>query len=193
MFKYELKKFVEDNPRLVTVRSAGDGIFVLKYKKRVFFDALWNDYLEECRGTIVDKDFNVISRPFTKIYNYGVEEKAPNLPGDTKLTAYRKINGFMVAITTHKGKLLISTTGSTDSPYVNMAREMMLKHKPMKDWESAIMSNDGWTFMFECVHANDPHIVPEEAGMYFLGWRENKWDSVVEGFDAASGWRFGIL
>jgi hypothetical protein len=35
------------------------------------------------------------------------------------------------------------------------------------------------TFMFECVHPKDPHIVPEKAGMYILGYRENTWQSTV--------------
>lgn len=53
--KEELRKFVEENPKLVSMRTAGEGLYVLKYKKNVFYDNLWNDYLEECRGTIVDK------------------------------------------------------------------------------------------------------------------------------------------
>ena len=113
MNKDELKEFVLANPKLVNMRSAGEGIYVLKYSKRVFYDNLWNDYLEECRGTIVDADFNVVSRPFTKIYNYGVEDKAPVLSDDTPVTAYRKVNGFMVAMTWYKDDILISTTGST--------------------------------------------------------------------------------
>lgn len=175
-----LKKFVEENPKLVSMRPAGDGIFVLKYKKTVFFDNLWNRYLEECRGTIVDADFNVISRPFTKIYNYGVESNSPVLEPSTQVTAYRKVNGFMVAVTWYKGDVLVSTTGSTDSEYVSMAKEMMQKHMLWTDWQLAARSAEGVTLMFECVHPNDPHIVPEAPGMYFLGYRENSWDSKVK-------------
>jgi hypothetical protein len=29
------------------------------------------------------------------------------------------------------------------------------------------------------VHPDDPHIIPEKAGMYILGYRENQYDSVV--------------
>ena len=36
-----------------------------------------------------------------------------------------------------------------------------------------------YTFMFECVHRNDPHIVPEAEGMYLLGTRANTWNSKV--------------
>jgi hypothetical protein len=189
MFKEDLKKFVIDNPKLVSMKPAGDGIYVLKYKKTVFFDNLWNNYLEECRGTIVDEDFNVVSRPFTKIYNYGVESKAPKLAEDTPVVAYRKINGFMVAVTWYNDDLLVSTTGSTDSPFVDMAKEMMLKEATWDKWRSIMQPTAGFTYMFECVHPNDPHIVPEEEGMYLLGWRENTWESKVDGFALATHWR----
>jgi hypothetical protein len=175
MFKDELKEYVATSG-LVNMKSAGDGIYVLKYKKKVFYDNLWNDYIAECRGSIVDADFNLVSYPFTKIYNYGIEKAAPVLAPDTKVTAHRKVNGFMVACTLHNGKLLVSTTGSTDSDYVTMARELIDEVKYLdlcSRWA-------GYTFMFECVHKNDPHIIPEKEGMYILGYRENKFGTSVQ-------------
>ena len=179
MNQQALKQYVLDNPKLVKMRPAGDGIYVLKYSKKVFFDDLWNEYLEECRGTIVDEDFNVISRPFTKIYNFGVEKKAPKIDDDTEVTAYRKVNGFMVAMTWYNDDILVSTTGSTDSSYVDMAKEMMLKHMSWDKWQTELLLSKGVTLMFECVHPNDPHIVVEDPGMYFIGYRENSWNSSV--------------
>lgn len=173
MNKEELRKFVESNPKLVSMKPAGEGIYVLKYSKRVFWDDLWNEYLEECRGTIVDSDFNVVSRPFTKIYNYGVESRAPKLDPNTEVNVYRKVNGFMVAITWHNNNLLVSTTGSTTSDYVKMAKELIDEErysKVCREWHNT-------TFMFECVHRNDPHIVPETEGMYLIGYRAKSWDS----------------
>ena len=192
MFKDDLKAFVLANPNLVSMKETSvPGVFVLKYKKVVFFKGLWNDYLEECRGTLVDADFNVISRPFTKIYNYGIEEKAPILDPSTLVTAYRKVNGFMVAMTWYNNDILVSTTGSTDSPFVALAKEMMLKHACWEDWQMEICGAKGFTLMFECVHPSDPHIVDEKPGMYFLGWRECSWNSEVNGYgvDVSSHWR----
>lgn len=180
MFQKELKGYVKSSG-LVNMKECGNGLYVLKYKKKVFYDGLWNRFIAECRGTIVDADFNLVSYPFTKIYNYGIEKEAPKLADDTKVTAFRKVNGFMVAMTVHNGELLVSTTGSTDSPFVDMAKEMMLTHMPLADWQRVLGSDDyrGMTFMFECVHPNDPHIVPEKAGMYVLGYRKNEWHSPV--------------
>jgi hypothetical protein len=77
--------------------------------------------------------------------------------------------------------VLVSNTGSTDSDYVAMAKEMMLTHMCWADWQMAFANADmeGLTVMFECVHPNDPHIIPEKAGMYVLGYRENEWQSKV--------------
>jgi hypothetical protein len=181
MFRDELQEYVFANPKLVSMKLAGDGIYVLKYKKRVFYDNLWNDYIAECRGTIVDADFNLVAYPFTKIYNYGIEKAAPVLSDDVEVTAFRKVNGFMVSVTWHAGDVLVSTTGSTDSDYVDMAKEMMLTHMTWADWQLAFNRTDmdNLTVMFECVHPNDPHIVPEKAGMYVLGYRDNVWGSKV--------------
>jgi hypothetical protein len=181
VFRDELQEYVFANPKLVSMKLAGDGIYVLKYKKRVFYDNLWNDYIAECRGTIVDADFNLVAYPFTKIYNYGIEKAAPVLADDTEVTAFRKVNGFMVSVTWHASDVLVSTTGSTDSDYVRMAKEMMLTHMTWADWQLAFNRDDmdNLTVMFECVHPNDPHIVPEKAGMYVLGYRDNVWGSKV--------------
>jgi hypothetical protein len=62
-----------------------------------------------------------------------------------------------------------------------MAKEMMLTHMSWTDWQLACAGSDveDMTVMFECVHPNDPHIIPEQPGMYVLGYRENKWQSPV--------------
>ena len=177
MNKEDLKKYVLENPSLVSMKPAGDGLFVLKYKKKVFFDNLWNDYLEECRGTIVDEDFNIVQYPFTKIYNYGVEAKSPVLDPSTPVTAYRKVNGFMAAVTWYNDDILISTTGSTDSDYVQYIRNMigddMFRYREL-------LEQTNYTWLFECCHPSDPHIVPEEAGMYLLGARRKEYGSDID-------------
>lgn len=178
MNQTELKEFVMNNPKLVTMRESTryPGLFVLKYSKKVFYDALWNDYLEECRGTVIDRDFNVIVRPFTKIYNHGVEERSPQFKPNDVVLAYDKVNGFMASVTTYKGELLVSTTGSLDSDFAKMAEEMILETADVKMVKN-LCSNGKVTLLFEVVHPSDPHIIPEKVGLYFIGWRFNHWNS----------------
>ena len=176
MFQQKLKEFVEQNPDLVKMKEVAPDMFILKYTKKVFYKGLWNEYLEECRGTIVDKDFNIIQRPFSKIYNYGVEKQAPVLPDDTEITAFEKINGFMVAVTWHDEKLLVSTTGSVESPFVDMAMEYINQVKD--EMEGFCEFYNGYTWLFECCHPNDPHIIQQEPGLYLIGCRHKSWRSL---------------
>jgi hypothetical protein len=179
MNKEHLKSFVEQNSKLVkmTESTIYPGLFVLKYTRRVFYDNLWCDELEHCRGTIVDKDFNLVSYPFQKIYNYGIEAKAPVLSEDTVVECFRKVNGFMCSVTWHDGKLLVSTTGSTANDYVDMANSFIDRRR--ETFERYVSGFPTLTFMFECVHENDPHIIVEKPGLYYLGSREKTWESVA--------------
>lgn len=175
-FQEHLKNYVEKNPRLVKRRKVGDDLFVLKYHNRVFYKNLWNRYTEVCRGTVVDGEYNPITLPFTKIYNYGIECNAPAIDDDEIVMAFRKVNGFMGAATWHDGAPLLSTTGSIDSDHVGYFREMIPE---WDEFSQTLQDNPHLTFMFEVVHPSDPHIVPEELGVYLLAYREKKWGSKV--------------
>ena len=160
-----LKTFVESNPRLVTRRQSirYPDLFVLKYTKRVFFDALWNldPFLLDCRGLVVDTDYNVVVQPFTKIFNYCENDAGSTWKPDDICEAILKVNGFMASLTLIHGNKVVSTTGSLDSDYVGMAEEY-LNSIPVD------ILDPGRTYMFEICHPLDPHIVPEIAGAHFL-------------------------
>lgn len=170
-----IREEYEKNKDLVQLKETSNpDLFVLKYRKKVFFKGLWNDFLRECRGLVVDKEFNIISYPFTKIHNFRVEADAPVLSDDTIVDYVRKVNGFMVAMTAHKDEVLISTTGSIDSDFVSLARKYVTK-----ELTEYILSEPIFTFMFECCDPSDPHIVHEQAGLYRLGAREKKFNSII--------------
>lgn len=177
----KLQSFVQNNPKLVKAKSFtinNHELQVLKYSKQVFYKNLWNDALEWCRGTVVDSDFNLVSVPFQKIYNYGIEKRAPKIAPETKVTAYRKVNGFMAQITWHKDTLIIGTTGSLGGDFVQYIKDMMVTHAPMEKWEAWIKAHATETHLFEVVHPDDPHIIPETAGMYYLGSRLKQYDAI---------------
>lgn len=178
MDKTQLQKYVLENPNLVSMKQVPEHpeLSILKYKRRVFYDNLWNDYLEECRGTIVDEDFKIISYPFTKIYNFEIEDKSPVLNDDQIVAAFRKVNGYMLAATWYQNDVLLSTTGSTNSDYITMARDLL----DISKFRDVCSSTLGYiTYMFEVVHPEDPHIIKEEPGLYYLGSRYNNWGSDI--------------
>jgi len=169
MNKEYMKKYVEDNEHLISVKKQAPNTIVLKYKNKVFYKNLWTPELCELRGTVVDDNFDIVNRPFTKIFNMG-EKKAPPISDHESVTAVEKINGFMAAATIHDGELFISTTGSIASDFVDMARE----HIEKLNWHK--MEPD-FTYIFEICDERDPHVVPENFGAYLLGVRHKSWDS----------------
>lgn len=148
-------------------------LYVLKYTRSVFFDNTWNDFLRECRGMVIDENWNLVSLPFRKIHNYKIEVGAPEFHPSEVISAIRKVNGFMVAVTWYKDDLLWSTTGSLDSDFVGYAKETFAKltEAEQKAFRLAVSTLHNHTFMFECVHSVDPHIVHEEPGLYYIGSR----------------------
>lgn len=153
------------------------GLFVRKYSKKVFWDNLWNTNPEliESRGHVFNKDGKLVVAPFTKIFNR--HENGTDIPRDHMCLAVEKINGFMAAVTyiPEVGECVISTTGSLDSDFVDMAREYI----PQKflddlkyDSRLYLLNDKAFTFLFEIVHRNDPHIITHDEGAYLIGRRE---------------------
>lgn len=147
------------------------GLFVQKYHNSVFYKNLWTEELEEMRGQVVDADGKVIVQPLRKIYNYGIEDRAPYFSDWEIVCAQRKINGFMIAVTLYNGNLLFSTTGSLDSDFVTMAESMFTEDMRHYVTMALIHSKLPCTMVFEVVHPDDPHIIPEEVGVYPLAKR----------------------
>jgi hypothetical protein len=159
-----LANYVKQNPDRVVVRESEryPGLWVVKYHRRVFYKNLWTPTLQELRGLVVDDDWNIVVYPFTKVYNRG--ERGTDFAAYTLVEKVEKINGFMAAVTpTQKYGCLISTTGSLDSPFVDMARVSL--------GNRVDGLSEGYTYIFEICDPQDPHIIEEKTGAYLIGAR----------------------
>lgn len=155
---------------LVTRKVDLNGYQIFKYHRKVFYDNLWHldDALLEARGIIFDKHNQIAQRPFKKIFNLG--ENGMDIYDDHWYMISIKINGFMGAVSYHGEELLVSTTGSTTSDYVDLIYKHLDKHQ--LGW---IYINPSYTYLFEICDESDPHIVEEEEGAWLIGIR-NKYD-----------------
>ena len=161
---HNLKRYAEEHPDLVSIRISTryPRLRVVKYKNKVFYRNLWTPELREMRGLVIDEDWNIIVRPFTKVFNRF--ENGMDFPLNKPVVSVRKINGFMAGIThDHDHGVIVSTTGSLDSPFVAMAEKYLLQ------WKDSIPM--GVTYLFEIVDPEDPHIVEEKQGAYLIGAR----------------------
>jgi hypothetical protein len=176
MKRSEIKQFVEDNSDIVRMTQSEkyEELYVLKYKNNVFYDNLWHrsPILLDLRGTVIDKDFNPIIMPFRKIFNQ--YENKTNIDRDEEVLATQKVNGFMGAVTWNNGKVYFSTTGSLDSVFTDRIREM-IPPKFLEFLHSKPSHEEPVTYLFEIVHPEDPHVIPEKIGAHMLGVRVPEW------------------
>lgn len=160
---------------LVTKKTYTDGEFaglsVYKYSRKVFFDNLWDqdERLLNCRVTVVDENHNIVMLPFKKVFNYLERDTCKDLPDDAPVMTVQKMNGFLANVTMYNGELLIGTTGTLDSDYARLARDVI---KSSVDPRYKFI--DGYTYMFEICDPSDPHIIKEDAGAYLIGIRPNE-------------------
>lgn len=169
----QLKDWVNSNPNLVNMRPSKTypGLRILKYTRECMFRNLWDYAAIEMRGLIIDEDWNIVVHPFTKMAAEGeVLGILPpvNFKDDQVVKYSRKVNGFMIAVTpTKKYGTIWSTTGSTDSDFVKLAK----KHHIGPEHGSTM--GPPITSLAEVCDTSDPHIVVESEGITLLALREH--------------------
>jgi len=162
----------ESTKSLFTRKEHLRGMFILKYAHKVFYKNLWTPELQNMRGTVVDGQWDIIQRPFTKIFNRG--ERNTDIPRDEPCIGVEKINGFMVAASWVSGHgLFVSTTGSLTSDFADLGRMWVMHYPKLVE---QLQKHERLTYIFECVDPSDPHIIDEESGLYLLGTRFKAWN-----------------
>lgn len=155
---------------LATLKN--DGTFTtFKYARKAMYEYLWYEVpqLLECRGHVYSNATKeLVQATPRKSFNYLERNYWKDIPLDTPVEMYKKINGFMACATIHDGELLVSTTGTTTSDYAGWAKELI---KRDFRFYNMIIAPDVTT-LFEVVVLQDPHIVKERQGLHLLGVRE---------------------
>lgn len=155
--------------KLVKGNTVGE-LTIYKYSRKVFYNNLWNtdNRLLDARGMVLDQEGNKVIWPFTKVFNYG--ENGTTCDLEKEVRVIRKVNGFLASARWYKGEVIVSTTGSLNSDFVKMAKEVLNKLIPLSCtfWQSL----KDFTLLFEICHENDPHIVDETPGAYLIGMRD---------------------
>lgn len=158
------------NRSLATFKNDGK-YTTFKYARKAMYEYLWYQVpqLMECRGVVYcNATKELVQAAPRKSFNYLERDYWKNVPLDTPVEMYKKVNGFMAVATIHDGELLVSTTGTTTSDYAIWAKELIVCDYKYYD---LVIEKDVST-LFEVVVPQDPHIVKESEGLHLLGVRE---------------------
>lgn len=97
-------------------------LYILNYSHSAQYDSVWDDATMMCRGLIVDSDYNVIARPFSKFFN--LEQHQPEEIPNEPFEVYMKMDGSLGVLYFVEGKPFIATRGAFFSDQAVKANEI---------------------------------------------------------------------
>lgn len=149
--KTEFNLMVEKGYIKVVEHPSGNGYKVINYTKSCTYDWVWNDTTTKCRGIIVDGDYNIISRPFPKFYNYEEIEDKSIIPTDEHFTVWEKLDGTLGILYWIGDTPYIATKSSFDNEQALHATRI-LHTKYRNSWH---ILDKNITYLFEIIYPAD--------------------------------------
>ncbi|MFB9076621.1 T4 RnlA family RNA ligase [Flavobacterium procerum] len=140
-----LKEMISANYVRVNKHPEQD-LYIYNYTQNAQFERVWNEITIACRGLILDKDLNVVARPFPKFFNLG-EMENEILP-ETSFEVYDKMDGSLGILYWINDQPFIASRGSFSSEQSDKANEML--HGKYKDSWSLLDKNK--TYLFEIIY-----------------------------------------
>lgn len=86
--KSEIEKNLALKNIVVKESETRKGLFNVKYTRQVFFNNTWDELLRECRGLVIDQDYNVVVHPMRKVFNYMENGHHANLDLNMSIIVY---------------------------------------------------------------------------------------------------------
>lgn len=94
----------------IKVKEYDEGLIVLNYNQIDSPKA--HPIVLECRGLILDKEYNVVSRSFDRFFNLGEQPDTQKHIDMSKAVCYEKIDGSLIRIYNWKGVWYVATRGT---------------------------------------------------------------------------------
>jgi RNA ligase len=138
----------------ITVRNnKANDLFIYNYSIDCQFKKRWNDISSMCRGLILDKEGNIIARPFPKFFNDGelpgLGIPIPNLPFEV----FSKMDGSLGILYKYHNQHRFATRGSFHSIQSQMA------NKILDEKYSHVKFKDGITYLVEIIYPENRIVV----------------------------------
>ena len=160
-----------DHPDIRT-KDIGGGITSYNFTRDAFQKGRWDSLSTAARGLFMRGD-KVVARGYEKFFNLG------EINGYTReqvmetfeypVLVKPKINGFLMIVASVDGELVYYTKGGPTA-YAKAGQEAFERaHMPhVRQSLAGFLAQLDVSLTFEVVLENDPHIVEESAGVYFL-------------------------
>lgn len=127
---------------------------IYNYSKSCQYEKVWNEITLQCRGLVLDDDFNVVAIPFKKFFNYEEHDnkELPLIPENETYEMFEKMDGSLGISFRYNGELIFSTRGSFISDQAIKAKEILKKYNQKFLFE-------GFTYLFEIIYSANRIVV----------------------------------
>jgi RNA ligase len=155
--KNDLDRLI-NNGMIIDNRHKTLPLTILNYSKIAQFEKNWDDLTLQCRGLVIDDDYNVVTRPFRKFFNME-ELKANEIPRE-EYDIYKKMDGSLGILFFYADNWHMATRGSfTSVQAMEGLRILQKKYANLNDKLDIEV-----TYLFEIIYPEN-RIVVDYGGM----------------------------
>ena len=124
---------------------------IYKYTQKAVYTGTWNETTLRCRGLVLDDEGTIVVNGFTKFFNHSEREGLPIYEShkDKPYVVTEKLDGSLIQAVIYKDWVLVTSSGSFDSPQAAMGRECLLG-KENRTGHHGI--KPGITYLFEIIY-----------------------------------------
>lgn len=121
-------------------------IDIYNYSRECQYSESWDEVTLNMRGTVIDRDGNVVARAFPKFFN--MEEHKPEDIPNEEFDVFEKLDGSLGILFHYEGKWHLATRGSFVSDQAIRGKEILNKYK----YERLL---PGFTYLFEIIYSEN--------------------------------------
>jgi RNA ligase len=96
-------------------------LFILNYTEKVQYENLWDDFLLQARGLVVNSEGNIVARPFRKFFNIEEGKHTPT----SEFDVYEKMDGSLIIVFWYDGGWVVASRGSFTSDQAIAAKKLL--------------------------------------------------------------------
>jgi len=142
-------------------------LFVYNYTDKTTWEKKWDDVTIMCRGLVLDKEYNIIARPFKKFFNQGETEEVREFPNEP-CEATIKLDGSLGIAFKYNDNYIVSTRGSFESEQSKWATDYFNENGYSDPTYKAFLPE--YTYLFEIIYKANKIIVDYDyQGLVLIG------------------------
>lgn len=163
------------NSRDVKETILDDNISSFNFTHNTFYKKNWNDLTCKARGLFIDTEKNkVVARGYEKFFNVN-ERRETELEHlivkfkDSKITCYKKENGFLGIMSFVNGKLFLASKSTNKGEFAEYFKTIYENSDINKQQLEEYLKNNDVSLTFEVIDVvNDPHIIEYDKSKIVL-------------------------